>query len=198
MAALAAVSLQTLPSVPERAARHLAGVTLILVAAIGIRPFVLDYPQAPWLHYPGRVLLVVVPAVLSVVGARVCAGPLLPWARQRALAFQLAALVIAISAWHVDSILEWRSYLARFRAELAGQRGVVAFEATTLAAIPFRAYGWEWTQPTVSVLLQTMDGRPVTTVITNPVGAQGQPFDPNAPAQMPDLSAFTRAAPAPR
>jgi hypothetical protein len=187
LAALAtlAFALQAL-ALPRVAQATLAAVTVVLVAALGLRPWLLEHAPAYWLHYPGRLFLVVVPAVMALAGALALRRPP-DRARERLAAAQVLAALIAATAWQLRAALAWQAYLDCVRVEVAAQRGVVPFESTALSGFPHRALTWSWTQPSVSILVQALDGRPVRTVIANPTDHGFQPFDPHDAAQLPDL-----------
>lgn len=187
IAALAtlAFSLQAL-ALPRALNTLLAAATVVLVAALGLRPWLLDHPQAYWLHYPGRLLVVVVPAVTALAGALAVRRPA-DGVHERLVAAQVLAALIAATSWQLHTALAWQAYLDRVRVELAAQRGVVTFESTALAGAPYRGLTWNWTQPSVSILVQALDRTPIRAVIDNPAGGTYRPFDPRDPAQLPDL-----------
>jgi hypothetical protein len=103
--------------------------------------------------------------------------------RMRGAVILLWLVLSGIIAGHT---LGWQRYLRAFESELAptsqgsGQRVRPWADVSDELKERSRLYGWPWTQPSLSVLMQPAD--PDRVVIENPPGvAPWQPFSPQAP-----------------
>lgn len=85
-----------------------------------------------------------------------------------------ASLAVSLSAVFVANCLAFSGWLSTYRQEVRSGSGLVAFEQTGID----QRFAWTWTNPSLSILLQT---DPEQETVLNPAGYVGwQPFDPAA------------------
>jgi hypothetical protein len=141
-------------------------------------------PMAPMMHYNLRMLNLLLPLALG----------LLPFLASRWRTFRptfdakrrliFAGFALGVLAWQVGSCRAWLGYTTRFSKVLEASRGYVRYADAGLTQVGF---DWSWTMPNMSILLQGLQGRPVTAVVLTPVWYSWQPFDPRIPEQRPRL-----------
>ncbi|HET6343807.1 MAG TPA: hypothetical protein VFH51_02695 [Myxococcota bacterium] len=162
------------------------GLLLALVAGtlLGLLPL-LDGRFLPiTLHYPARVLNIALPLAFGLLmlwleQQRRTAAPGLIWV-------PLTLMLAWNTSWQVAVSGAWCHYTRGVDAALADGRGLMDLRGTRVADEPFN---WDWTLPSLSIVLQALEGPEVHAIIK--ASRPGwQPFDPNAPSDLPDLHAF--------
>lgn len=118
-----------------------------------------------------------------------------PRPRQRWMyAFAIVTILAAAQGlWHVLAARRWADYLDTFRAEVATREGLVPFEESVLSrefvdGHLVAAMNTLWTMPTLSILMSP-HGR-VQAMIRNPDPEHWQPFRPEHPEVLPDLTRY--------
>ena len=163
-----------------------SGVLLVLLALF---PAMMEIG----LHYKARVLNAIIPALLGIglLAMRARSVDLSRWSVQ---AF-MVTLVLGVfqCGWHVIATNQWARYQSLFREELRGKSGYVRFEDSLLAERrigrqSISGMNWPWTTPLMSIVL-VPDGD-VRSIIANPQPVQWEPFDPEDPAELPNLSEY--------
>lgn len=88
--------------------------------------------------------------------------------------------------WQVTACDAWRQYNQHFEAALDASTGLVELDNT---AVSDEAFNWDWTLPSLSIVLQAFEGSDVRAII-KPRKHRWQPFDPSVPTELPDLGAY--------
>jgi len=112
----------------------------------------------------------------------------------------IAALACAQFSWDVAATQQWQAYIADVRARLAASDGLISWEQALAWGDAdrneiWRAMGFGWTMPSLSVVLQS---KSVRSIIAAPEGTRWQPFDPSNLSDLPrirgvDYSRYVRA-----
>ncbi len=170
-----------------RAAGPLGGCLLVLAIVWAAAAWLLPSTLASHKHANLRVLNVIVPfglGLLPLVAARWPSWrPTFDRPRQRLF----AGLAVAVLLWQLGSSIAWTRYTSAFETVLAERTGFVPYEQTDLAQFGFQ---WDWTPPTLSLVLRTIAGQPVRAIVLPPLDCGWQPFDAKDPAQRPQLTGF--------
>lgn len=102
----------------------------------------------------------------------------------RMLPMVLCAYLFFAASYEIASLPRWAAYLNNFRQELASNEGLVPLASTDIG----RGWGqWYWTNPTISVLLQSPC---VRTIVQNDPSVDWQPFDPSQRLVLQDYVAY--------
>ena len=102
----------------------------------------------------------------------------------RVLPMVLCAYLFFAASYEIASLPRWAAYLNDFRQELASNEGLVPLASTDIGS----GWGqWAWTNPTISVLLQSPC---VRTIVQNDPSVTWQPFDPSQRLVLQDYVAY--------
>lgn len=170
-------------------------VIVVFAVACGVAalaPVLWPSSFAPVLHSRARVLNAYLPPLLGLAF-------LLAWRKPRPrqrwmYAFAIVTILAAAQGlWHVLAARRWADYLDTFRAEVATREGLVPFEESVLSrefvdGHLVAAMNTLWTMPTLSILMSP-HGR-VQAMIRNPDPEHWQPFRPEHPEVLPDLTRY--------
>lgn len=174
-----AMSLQRWP-VLSRVAGWCAVSVSLLGFALPIMPTVLpsvdgDWPY-PWMYYQARIAAGVLVAILIVVVMLLRFSARLVESAQGMTLLGLwvipLALLVGIGATYVTSCAQFRSWIDDYASVVRTHQGLIPFEESGINP----RYAWQWTNPTVSLLLWD---RPDQGVVLNRADYTGwAPFDP--------------------
>jgi hypothetical protein len=84
----------------------------------------------------------------------------------------------------VTRSIQFIDYLDNFQKEVRSHAGLIPLEATNLSSHRDDVFGWEWTHPTLSILLRDNAQQAVI------LNSSNEPFDPKG--SIPDLSSYYR------
>jgi hypothetical protein len=84
----------------------------------------------------------------------------------------------------VTRSIQFMDYLDNFRKEVRSHTDLIPLEATNLSSHRDDVFGWEWTHPTLSILLRDNARQAVI------LNSSKEPFDPKS--SIPDLSSYYR------
>lgn len=163
----------------------------------------------PWFQYSSRVQALYVPLLLGTIVILKTMIPRLRLTASTKTQMELwrltAGACCVAAAFQIGSTVAWERYRASVLAVLAKNQGIVGFEAATgtdrkeeessrlpvgLTNAKVGQFYWNWTMPSLSVALSAMNFGSITTIICAPEMTEWQPFDPQNPAEIPDLSIY--------
>lgn len=164
----------------------------IACAVAALAPVLWPSSWAPVLHARTRVLNAYIPPLLGLAFLLTLRNPP-PRQRWRFAFLVVTILAAAQGVWHVLAAKQWADYLETFRAEVASREGLVSFEQSVLShefvdGHPMAAMNTSWTLPTLSILMSP--GGRVQAMIRNKDPEHWQPFRPEHPEKLPDLSRY--------
>jgi len=84
----------------------------------------------------------------------------------------------------VTRSIQFMDYLDNIKKEVRSHAGLVPLEATNLSSHRDDVFGWEWTHPSLSILLRDNARQAVI------LNSSNEPFDPKG--SLPDLSGYYR------
>ncbi|MGB8890215.1 MAG: hypothetical protein WCC87_26050 [Candidatus Korobacteraceae bacterium] len=182
--------------IPERYRTVLNGLAGIAVlCSLAIPLYIVRHPEATHFgtHVIARTMNASAPLALAV-GFVVLHFHLLQvgTAKYQRLFVIAAVLGMCQSGWSMVASTQWSNMLTVLRAELRTHSGPVPFENTPLSQSvvdgqPIRNLHADW--PLMSLSILYSDHRAVQTILLPPAGGF-EPFNPYAPAALPDLSHF--------
>jgi hypothetical protein len=181
---------RNMPATRTRRALVLLFSGACMLAALA--PVALPTLIAPTLHHRARVLNAYLPLLVALLFLLTLARP--PQASAWRFGLTIAAILGSAQAtWHVVAAREWNHYLSVFRREVRERQGLVPYSESRLSreseeGHPIAGMNWNWTMPTMSILM-TVDGN-VRSMVDNPTAGPWQPFVPDDPATLPDLSMY--------
>jgi hypothetical protein len=130
----------------------------------------------PWDAYNLRTLNLILPVLFGLSLVPGCGNPARRHCHSNKTAvyglMAMLILTICLRLFHVAGFLEHKKRLFAVTQAMSGY-------VTVQSAVPYEIYGWFWTYPTMSVLLQAIEKRPVKTIIYDP----DVPFQPYGPAE---------------
>jgi hypothetical protein len=91
-------------------------------------------------------------------------------------------LILLIS--DVTRSIQFMDYLDNFQKEVRSHTGLIPLDASNLSSHGDDIFGWEWTHPTLSILLRDNTRQAVI------LNSSNEPFDPKG--SIPDLSSYYR------
>jgi hypothetical protein len=138
-------------------------------------------------QYPARYLNFIMPTFFAVLlmAHRHFNRVKLELATLRPLLFGTICLLVWTSIWNTGGTAQWIKYKSCYLETLKREKGFVRLTDTPLTNYPFN---WEWTSPTMSIVLGSMESNTIQTIITNPRRTAWQPFKP--PQKLPDLTSY--------
>jgi hypothetical protein len=177
---------------PTSIGRVILVVFAVACGVAALAPALWPSSFAPDLHPRARILNAYLPPLLGLGFLLACRKSL----SAERLRYAFAVVAILASAqlvWHAIGAKYYADYLDTFRREVATREGLVPFEQSVLsqnfvAGRPVAAMNITWTMPAMSVLLAP-HGR-VQAMIRNPDPEKWQPFRPEHPEKLPDLSRY--------
>jgi hypothetical protein len=179
---------------PERYRRITNGLTGIAVlCCLAIPAYIVVRPQLTnfGTHIVARTMNATVPLVLVVAFVALHFHLFHIGATHYKRLFLIAAVLgMCQSGWSAVATMQWSNMLTVLRHELSTHTGPVPLEKTPLWTVdeqPMRHLHADW--PVMSLSILYSDQRTVRTILVPPAGAF-EPFDPYAPAALPDLSRY--------
>ena len=159
------------------------GLALTLVAAwLGLRPWLLPHATDAGLHYTMRSLNVLLPPALALLATRRPSSGRAVSSTAPSERWVMAGLVLSSIAWHAGIDRAWHGYVTAYTEVLATHEGLVPLASTGLAE---RGFDWGWTNPSLSIALQAVHGRPVQSLVLNASSEGYQPFRVEEPHSWP-------------
>jgi len=141
----------------------IAGLCGCLLLALGMLADVIPPLPPPVQGYLLRGWNLLIPAVIVVMLLVIET-----FRMRKCDAFVLASLLASVTpvtaAAHVEHTRHWRSFTLSFDRALRDHTGYVDFRE---ARLDDEDYGWFWTYPTMSIVLQAFDGRDVQCILEN-------------------------------
>ena len=146
----------------------------------------------PKTHYWGRFLNTIFPWALSLIMIA-----LLAWKKEyllnRLSVWKFTKyFAMAVFIFHFAALMGWNSYRLTFIKDLSVKRGhyqyIDSLVSKKIGGDKIGQYNWGWTMPTMSVVLSATHLGEVRAIIENENTKVGQPFDPYASQELPQIS----------
>jgi len=151
-------------------------------------PFLFKGSINPSFHYFGRILNVLVPAIL---GAIILLNKRLQFINDgRTLAPKFFVTIIVTSVFsQLSYSVCWQQFLNHFRESLNTSHGIIKYQDSIMSQSgKSMVFHKDWTTPTMSVLIQAIDGRVIETIIKNEKSDIWQPWNPDNERSWPKLN----------
>lgn len=146
-------------------------------AAIAAFAALASLGSRPWVSYELRLLNLLLPMIFAIFLAIPARGQWQwsgPFSR-RPILILLAGTVLLAGGTRLIHLRGWSAFAARQVASAQGHVGYVPYGEALGGQPP---YGWHWTYPTMSLLLQSFEGVPVRSLLYNPYHDAAEPFGP--------------------
>jgi len=96
--------------------------------------------------------------------------------RQRVLVYFIIPLFVMALSAHLYQTDQWNTFRKSFSNALQVHAGYIPLRYADIAN---QKYLWSWTSPTMSILLQALESRPVQTILFNPK-KRWEPYGPSS------------------
>jgi hypothetical protein len=137
--------------------------------------YIFNLPR-PDYAYNLRILNLILPFLFSLSLLLLNRREFSPSLHRRILKYIVVPVVALTVTANFYQTTRWRTYTSQFFHVLQVHSGYIPVQDTEVLKFEFQ---WFWTNPTLSILLQAMEHRPVQTILFNPK-AQWEPYGPSS------------------